>query len=39
VIDLDAETVAQLRAHRQRQDEERTEWGLDYDDHDLVVAK
>jgi integrase len=39
VIDLDAETVAQLRAHRARQDEERAEWGDDYQDHDLVVAK
>jgi integrase len=39
VIDLDAETVAQLRAHRQRQDEERAEWGVDYEDRDLVVAK
>jgi integrase len=39
VIDLDAETVAQLRAHRKRQDAERREWGADYQDHDLVVAK
>ena len=39
VIDLDAETVAQLRAHRLRQDEERAEWGADCQDHDLVVAK
>ena len=39
VIDLDAETVAQLEAHRQRQDEERAEWGADYQDQDLVVAK
>jgi integrase len=39
VIDLDAETIAQLRAHRQRQDEERAEWGADYQDRDLVVAK
>jgi integrase len=39
VIDLDAGTVAQLRAHRQRQDEERAEWGADYEDRDLVVAK
>ena len=39
VIDLDAETVAQLRAHRARQDEERSEWGTDYEDQDLVVAK
>ena len=39
VIDLDAETVAQLRVHRNRQDEERGDWGADYQDHDLVVAK
>ncbi|MBV9817999.1 MAG: site-specific integrase [Solirubrobacterales bacterium] len=39
VIDLDAETVAQLRAHRARQDGERREWGADYEDQDLVVAK
>jgi len=39
VIDLDAETVAQLRKHRQRQDDERVGWGSDYQDQDLVVAK
>jgi integrase len=39
VIDLDAETVNQLRAHRRRQGEERAEWGVDYQDQDLVVAK
>jgi integrase len=39
VIDLDAETVNQLRAHRRRQGEERAEWGPDYQDLDLVVAK
>ena len=39
VIDLDAETVAQLRAHRARQDQERAEWDADYEDQDLVVAK
>jgi len=39
VIDLDAETVQELRAHRQRQDAERAEWGTDYNDQDLVVAK
>jgi integrase len=39
VIDLDAETVAQLRAHRERQEQEKAEWGDDYQDHDLVVAK
>jgi integrase len=39
VIDLDAETVEQLRAHRRRQEAERAEWGADYQDQDLVVAK
>jgi len=39
VIDLDAETVRQLRAHREQQDAERVEWGVDYQDQDLVVAK
>ncbi len=39
MIDLDAETVAQLRKRRQRQDQERAEWGADYRDQDLVVAK
>lgn len=39
VIDLDAETVAQLRNHRARQEAEKAEWGADYQDHDLVVAK
>jgi integrase len=39
VIDLDAETVAQLRAHRGGQDQERGEWGADYQERDLVVAK
>ncbi len=39
VIDLDAETVDQLRAHRARQDAEKTEWGADYQNHELVVAK
>jgi integrase len=39
VIDLDAETVRQLRAHRVRQAEKRAEWGADYQDQDLVVAK
>jgi integrase len=39
VIDLDAETVEQLRAHRARQEAERVEWGPDYEDQDLVVAK
>jgi len=39
VIDLDPETVTQLRAHRKRQDEERAEWGAGYQDNDLVAAK
>lgn len=39
VIDLDAQTVEQLRAHRARQDAEKAEWGADYQDQDLVVAK
>ncbi len=39
VIDLDAETIDQLRAHRARQEVERAEWGVDYQDKDLVVAK
>ena len=39
VIDLDAETVAKLKAHRRRQELERDEWGADYQEHDLVVAK
>ena len=39
VVDLDAETVVLLRAHRAKQDEERAEWGVDYEDGDLVVAK
>ncbi len=39
VVDLDQETVEQLRAHRARQEAERAEWGTDYQDQDLVVAK
>ena len=39
VIDLDAETVELLRAHRRRQHEERAEWDVDYAAHDLVVAR
>ncbi len=39
VVDLDAETVAQLRGHRARQNAERSDWGVDYEDGDLVVAK
>lgn len=39
VIDLDAETVEQLRGHRRRQEAERAEWGDDYKGQELVVAK
>lgn len=39
VIDLDRDTVEQLQAHRRRQQQERDEWGSDYQDGDLVVAK
>lgn len=39
VVDLDAETVRLLGEHRRRQDAERVEWGADYKDADLVVAK
>lgn len=39
VVDLDAETVTQLRQHRRTQQEERELWGSDYEDDDLVVAK
>jgi len=39
VIDLDRGTVEQLRAYRRRQEDEREEWGPDYQDRDLVVAK
>jgi len=38
VLDLDAETVAQLRAHQARQDDERAVWTGDRDN-DLDVAK
>jgi integrase len=39
VIDLDPETVAVLGEHRRRQKIERDQWGPDYRDNDLVVAK
>ncbi len=39
VIDLDPETVRQLRAHRHSQQLERAQWGPDYRDKDLVIAK
>jgi integrase len=38
-IALDAATVAELRAHRVRQLEERLEWRDAYDDQDLVFCK
>ena len=38
VIDLDAETVDLLRAYRRQQDDEKREWGVDYDDRDLVAC-
>jgi integrase len=39
VIDLDEQTVEQLRGHRCRQQDERDEWGADYADRNLVVCK
>ena len=39
VIDLDPGTVAQLRAHRDRQQTDREEWGADYQDGDLVFCR
>jgi integrase len=39
VVDLDAQTVTQLRLHRSAQQAERQLWGADYEDHGLVVAK
>jgi integrase len=39
VVDLDPATVELLRAHRQLQLEEREEWGVDYQYHDLIAAK
>ena len=39
VIDLDPETVELLRSHRQQQVQEREEWGVDYEDHDLIAAR
>lgn len=39
VIDLDDRTVEQLRRHRYRQIAERTEWGSEYEDSDLVFCK
>ncbi len=39
VIDLDPGTLEQLRAHHAVQQLERAQWGSDYHDNDLVVAK
>lgn len=38
VIDLDPATTALLRRHRDRQQTERSQFGADYDDRDLVVC-
>ncbi len=39
VIDLDRETVEMLHAYREQQRAEQHEWGAEYEDRDLVVAK
>lgn len=39
VIDLDPGTVEHLRLHRERQLDEKEEWGSDYTDGDLVFCK
>jgi integrase len=39
VIDLDPETVELLRIHREQQRLERSEWGGDHRENDLVVTK
>jgi len=39
VIDLDAGTIEQLRAHHQRQAAERAEWKDDYGDRELVFCR
>jgi integrase len=39
VIDLDPETVELLQTHRQQQMQERKEWGVDYENHDLIAAR
>src|SRR5258708_11634184 len=39
VIDLDQETIDQLRAHKHRHQADRAECGADYEDQDLVVAR
>ena len=38
-VDLDASTVDHIRRHRQRQQDDRDEWGTDYQDRDLVFCK
>lgn len=38
VIDLDPETTALFRRHRERQQREREELGVDYDELDLVTC-
>jgi len=37
--DLDAGTVEAIRAHRKRQQQDRDEWGSDYQDQGLVFCK
>ena len=39
MIDLDASTVEQLRVHRDHRQLDRNEWGIDYQDGDLVFCK
>ena len=39
VIDLDPATVVVLRAHRERQETERSEWGPNYRERDLVFCQ
>lgn len=39
VIDLDENTVEQLRDHRDPQAAERDEWGADYQESDLVFCR
>lgn len=39
VIDLDPSTCEQLRAHRERQAQDKGEWGADYHDGDLAFCK
>ncbi len=39
VVDLDRATVAALRAHQDRQELERAEWGSDYTDNGLVFCR